>query len=201
MTPQPIKHVSYGITIHDVYTSRSLDHLRKFLSHHTPKRTNLDRHGGYSITTSSSNGFNSILSHRLSKSPSNGASLLNSHSTQFTSPANLNRKDIHGRTVLHRLAATDDEDEALSWLQVLGAYPQLQVDLTDSENGWTALHRALFHGNLRVSRVLILDLGAALDITDHEGILPSVLSEYDFSYLADANTCYHPKFFDKILKV
>ncbi|KAH9808312.1 hypothetical protein DFH28DRAFT_1039440 [Melampsora americana] len=165
---QPINHVD--INIHDVYTSRNLDHLRKFLYNNHTKKANLERHMVLNPTSINSNNAISNLSYRLSKSPSNGPSQLFSLNMQFVSSSDVNRKDLLGRCLLHKLATSDNELEALEWLKVLAEHPQLQVNATDTENGWTALHRALFCGNLSFAKVLLDEMGCDIHIRDHEGM-------------------------------
>ncbi|EGG01861.1 uncharacterized protein MELLADRAFT_91837 [Melampsora larici-populina 98AG31] len=163
---QPINHVD--LNIHDVYTSRNLDHLRKFLYNNNTKKANFERSLAYN-PSNLSNGI-SNLSYRLSKSPSNPSSQFTSLNVQFVSSSDVNRKDLLGRCLLHKLASSENEPEALEWLKVLAEHPQLQVNATDAENGWTALHRALFCGNLSFAKVLLDEIGCDIHIRDHEGM-------------------------------
>ena len=59
--------------------------------------------------------------------------------------------DKLGRTCLH-LAASKGKWEVVAWL-----LEEKNADLAhkDLESGWTALHRALFYGQLHVARILI----------------------------------------------
>lgn len=163
---QLINHVD--VNIHDVYTSRNLDHLRKFLYNNNTKKANFERLVAHNTTTINSGLSN--LSYRLSKSPSNGSSQSTSLNVQFVSSSDVNRKDLQGRSLLHKLATSENESEALEWLKVLAEHPQLQVNATDAENGWTALHRALFCGNLSFAKVLLDEIGCDIHIRDHEGM-------------------------------
>lgn len=73
-------------------------------------------------------------------------------------------RDDYGRTAL-MICATYGCEQAAQKLISLGASLQLQ----DYENGWTALHRALYHGHLKVSLLLIkggADLGDQLRAED-----------------------------------
>ena len=59
----------------------------------------------------------------------------------------VNARDWLGRTVLH-LACASIEPSSLEYLRLLLAHPAVNVNLQDTESHWTALHRALFHGNI-----------------------------------------------------
>jgi ankyrin repeat protein len=59
----------------------------------------------------------------------------------------VNARDWLGRTVLH-LACASPEPSSLEYVRLLLAYPAINVNLQDTESHWTALHRALFHGNI-----------------------------------------------------
>ncbi|XP_048239918.1 inhibitor of Bruton tyrosine kinase-like [Haliotis rufescens] len=74
-------------------------------------------------------------------------------------------KDTVGRSALHMAAACGKAD-IVEWLLT-----DKHGDMTDkdSESGWTALHRALFYGQLPVARQLIQH-GTDLYTRDHEGL-------------------------------
>lgn len=59
--------------------------------------------------------------------------------------------DMHGRTALH-VAASYGKVMIVEWL-----ISERNADLTakDLESGWTALHRALFYGQLATARLLL----------------------------------------------
>ena len=70
---------------------------------------------------------------------------------------NVDDKDDFGRTALH-ICSTFGCVESCQKLISLGA----DLTIQDFESGWTALHRALYHGHLKVSLLLIkagADLG------------------------------------------
>ncbi|KZT25316.1 hypothetical protein NEOLEDRAFT_1065494 [Neolentinus lepideus HHB14362 ss-1] len=68
--------------------------------------------------------------------------------------AEVNARDAQGRTVLH-LACASQEASAPEYVRMLLAHPAINVNLQDMESHWTALHRALYHGNL-TSAILLL---------------------------------------------
>jgi hypothetical protein len=81
----------------------------------------------------------------------------------------INRRDIKGRTALHLAVATLEPD-ALEYVQALLESPHVNVNLQDPESGWTALHRALYAGNLLAARMLVAKGGCDMAIKDHEGV-------------------------------
>ena len=65
----------------------------------------------------------------------------------MTVACDVNARDWLGRTVLH-LAASSLEPSALEYLKLLLSHPRIDVNAADTESRWTALHRALYVGNL-----------------------------------------------------
>ena len=70
------------------------------------------------------------------------------------SRADVNWRDSHGVTLLHQIASSNSKDAsefaiALLQLSFLDLYVQ------DEESGWTALHRALYFGNITIARALM----------------------------------------------
>ena len=61
------------------------------------------------------------------------------------------QSDMYGRSALH-MAASCGKVDMVEWLM-----EERGGDLTqkDGESGWTALHRAVFYGQLAVARVLV----------------------------------------------
>lgn len=83
--------------------------------------------------------------------------------------AELNRKDASGRTVLH-LIASETDPSALPWLHlILSFVGSVQVNAQDRESGWTALHRALWCGNIAGARLLLERNDVDATIKDREG--------------------------------
>ncbi|XP_025096853.1 inhibitor of Bruton tyrosine kinase-like isoform X2 [Pomacea canaliculata] len=75
--------------------------------------------------------------------------------------------DTAGRSALH-LAASCGKQDIAEWLIT---EKKLNVAIKDKESGWTALHRALFYGQLSVARLLI-QYNCELYVRDHEGLGP-----------------------------
>ncbi|GAA5933454.1 uncharacterized protein JCM15063_001318 [Sporobolomyces koalae] len=85
--------------------------------------------------------------------------------------AEVNRRDHLGRTVLH-LAVTEKESWALDWVELLLKVPGIQVNLQDLESGWTALHRALYSGNIAAAKILLARNDIDPRAKDTEGLSP-----------------------------
>lgn len=65
----------------------------------------------------------------------------------------VNARDWLGRTVLH-LACASTDPSSLEFARLLLAHPAINPNLPDKESHWTALHRALFNGNIAAACVL-----------------------------------------------
>jgi alpha-tubulin suppressor-like RCC1 family protein len=101
--------------------------------------------------------------------------------------ADINSKDGFGRTLLHH-AASSRQPNALEFVNVLLSIPFLDIYAQDTESGWTALHRALYFGNVAIAQALMLrdikdatdyttsglhgHAGGLIKIKDHEGNSP-----------------------------
>ncbi|RAL67155.1 hypothetical protein DID88_007933 [Monilinia fructigena] len=66
----------------------------------------------------------------------------------------LNGKDHAGLTVLHR-AASSTSTNAILFATALIEHPSIDLYIQDTESGWTALHRALYFGNITIARAII----------------------------------------------
>ncbi|XP_076444948.1 inhibitor of Bruton tyrosine kinase-like [Babylonia areolata] len=75
--------------------------------------------------------------------------------------------DVAGRSALH-VAASCGKIDIVEWLLTLKHQDPSQKD---KESGWTALHRALFYGQLAAARLLVQN-NADLYCRDHEGLGP-----------------------------
>jgi hypothetical protein len=119
---------------------------------------------GYSQNNSSTKGQNNLLSRN-----------------------DLNSRDQLGLTILHRAVSTTGAN-ALAFALALIAHPAIDLYIQDLENGWTALHRALYFGNITIARALmekdsrdnvgqaasnaVLRVNSLIKIKDHEGNSP-----------------------------
>jgi ankyrin repeat protein len=65
----------------------------------------------------------------------------------------VNARDWLGCTVLH-LACAASARAATEYVRMLLAHPGIDVNLQDVESHWTALHRALYNGNIATACVL-----------------------------------------------
>ena len=66
----------------------------------------------------------------------------------------INSKDSHGVTVLHKISSSVADLASVYALALLDI-PLLDLYIQDLESGWTALHRALYHGNITIARALM----------------------------------------------
>ena len=70
------------------------------------------------------------------------------------SRAEVNARDQYGRTILHH-AASSQKPSAIEFAQALIDFPLVDIYAQDWESGWTALHRALYVGNITIAQALI----------------------------------------------
>ena len=75
-------------------------------------------------------------------------------SSVILSRADVNFRDSHGVTLLHHIASSTD-DLASEFAIALLQLPLLDLYVQDEESGWTALHRALYFGNITIARALM----------------------------------------------
>ncbi|KAH8601391.1 hypothetical protein B0O99DRAFT_502175 [Bisporella sp. PMI_857] len=68
--------------------------------------------------------------------------------------AEINSRDHAGTTILHRVASSTAEN-ALSFAMALIEHPLTDLYVQDLESGWTALHRALYSGNITIARAIM----------------------------------------------
>lgn len=77
----------------------------------------------------------------------------------------VNARDQNGRTLLH-LIASSPKSTAIEFANALLELPFVDIYAQDSESGWTALHRALYFGNVAVAQALMQkDLRGATDFS------------------------------------
>jgi alpha-tubulin suppressor-like RCC1 family protein len=101
--------------------------------------------------------------------------------------ADINSRDGFGRTLLHHVASSR-QSNAVEFVTALLSVPYLDLYAQDTESGWTALHRALYFGNVAIAQALMLrdikdatdyttsglhgHAGGLIKIKDHEGNSP-----------------------------
>ncbi|EKG11482.1 BTB/POZ-like protein [Macrophomina phaseolina MS6] len=68
--------------------------------------------------------------------------------------ADINSKDANGLTILHH-AASSTSESAFGFATALLEHPLTDLYAQDLENGWTALHRAFYFGNVAIARSII----------------------------------------------
>ncbi|KAL9060576.1 MAG: hypothetical protein Q9162_000527 [Coniocarpon cinnabarinum] len=81
------------------------------------------------------------------------------HREASKQPVSLNRADINARdgkglTILHH-AASSTAGSAKRYAFALLSHPLIDLYVQDYENGWTALHRAFYFGNITIARAII----------------------------------------------
>ncbi|KAF9233712.1 hypothetical protein BU15DRAFT_53495 [Melanogaster broomeanus] len=86
----------------------------------------------------------------------------------LASALEVNAFDNLGRTVLH-LACSSTEPASLEYARMLLAHPSVNVNIPDKENHWTALHRALYAGNIEAAMMLLKRTDMDTSIKDTEG--------------------------------
>ncbi|CAG8981341.1 hypothetical protein HYALB_00005142, partial [Hymenoscyphus albidus] len=68
--------------------------------------------------------------------------------------SDVNSRDYAGITLLGRIASSKSEG-AVEFGLALIEHPAIDLYAQDTENGWTALHRALYFGNITLARAII----------------------------------------------
>lgn len=68
--------------------------------------------------------------------------------------ADVNIRDHMGLTLLLRACASS-KPSAMLFVKCLLACPHIDMYAQDAESGWNALHRALYHGNVSIARLLL----------------------------------------------
>ena len=74
----------------------------------------------------------------LSRSPSAHANFPSTANAAFA--AEVNRRDGLGRTLLH-LVCSNTQEKGMKWLQLLLSVQGIAINATDTESGWSSLHR------------------------------------------------------------
>lgn len=133
---------------------------------HTPTQTpvalNNSSHGGKNnrIGLGSSPGAISPLFQSKSRKASGKGPAIDLGHLPTLTKADLNRKDPDGLTLLHHIASTTDRD-VMPFARAMLGCAALDLYVQDAENGWTALHRAFYSGNIIIA-LAILDRDAEM---------------------------------------
>ncbi|KAI9727063.1 MAG: hypothetical protein M1834_008531 [Cirrosporium novae-zelandiae] len=92
------------------------------------------------------------------------------HSQPLTlTRSDINSRDSIGLTILHHAASSTDPS-AIDFALALLEAPLIDLYIQDLENGWTALHRALYFGNITVARSMMTrDIHDATTFTSNVG--------------------------------
>ncbi|KEF51560.1 uncharacterized protein A1O9_12477 [Exophiala aquamarina CBS 119918] len=171
-----------------------VESFRQYLANATfsaaPRGTTSSQHGGTLRIGSPGNLASSPKTPlKLRKSsghiPTSGGSGKNA--SVVLTRAEVNARDSFGRTILHH-AASSRSNNALAFVMALLNIPFLDIYIQDAESGWTALHRALYCGNITVAHALMardiqavghystnssfVNAGGLVKIKDHEGNSP-----------------------------
>ncbi|CAZ83354.1 unnamed protein product [Tuber melanosporum] len=83
----------------------------------------------------------------------------------------LKELDTFGRTILHLACSTSDSG-GLPFVEALLTHPLTDPCIQDLESGWTALHRALYHGNISAARAILSNNLSTVKVKDHAGDSP-----------------------------
>jgi alpha-tubulin suppressor-like RCC1 family protein len=75
-------------------------------------------------------------------------------STITLTRSDVNSRDGAGLTILHHAASSTTEN-AVGFAQALLDHPLVDLYIQDIENGWTALHRAFYFGNIAIARMIL----------------------------------------------
>ncbi|GJN90353.1 hypothetical protein Rhopal_003364-T1 [Rhodotorula paludigena] len=152
-----------NIDLHALYASRAIAKARSFIHR--------GLHGAGGGSGGGGDGGGGGAS-GLSKSPGQtGGGWGGGNVDRQAVVGEVNRRNHVGLTVLH-LAVVESDAWALDWVELLLGVPQLQVNLQDGESGWSALHRALYAGNIAAARLLLARDDIDLRLKDREGLTP-----------------------------
>ncbi|RKF77983.1 BTB/POZ domain-containing protein 1 [Golovinomyces cichoracearum] len=142
----------------ECYYNEELDKFKRLLSngindvhqHHSVKGGNSNNHGSIFVSTKP---FKDIPNQRKI-SARNEISSRGKESLPLISRADINNQDYAGLTILHR-AVSSTAKNMNGFAIALVDHPAIDLHVKDNENGWTALHRALYFGNATVARAIL----------------------------------------------
>lgn len=152
------------------YFENDVENFRQVLASATYNAPTVTSRGGASGTGGNTGALGSpgtslatspILTSKIRKSlgwspsmPSSGAKGSKLATNIHLTRADINSKDFNGVTLLHYIASSTNE-KAPQYAAALLQLPMLDLYVQDLESGWTALHRALYFGNITIARALM----------------------------------------------
>ncbi|KAK5135819.1 hypothetical protein LTR08_004646 [Meristemomyces frigidus] len=148
------------------YYEDDVDTFRQYLASSVYGTRSLAARGGNvgsAVGSPAGYGTSPILAAKIRRTgpatPSSGA-----HGVTLTK-ADVNWRDTSGLTLLHH-AASSISDNAIDFATALIEHPLIDLYVQDVENGWTALHRAFYFGNVSIARLMLeRNVGDALGRT------------------------------------
>ena len=185
-------------TLWRFFLQDDVDSFRQFLANATYTHGQAQRNtktGSASLQIGSPSGSSSIPTSSIKPKKSSGNAQAakgrddrpSSSGPILLSRADVNAKDSFGRTLLHHCASSH-KPNAGEFLDGLLGIPFIDLYTQDTESGWTALHRALYFGNIAAAQALMLrdikdatdyttggshtHAGGLIKIKDHEGNSP-----------------------------
>ncbi len=166
--------VGTGSNLHAYLHTWNLSGFKRYLEGNEPvlEPPNVGAVGSVRDGAGSGGGGGGGNKHRGDKASSAPRSWTMHHMTSSSGPRGKpdpNERDAFGRTVLHLVCSSLDP-RAYDYLYHLLALPTIAVNIQDAESGWTALHRAMWVGNLRAARELLARNDLDLSIKDAEGL-------------------------------
>ena len=87
--------------------------------------------------------------------------------------------DQFGRSLIH-LAASVGKPLVLEWLV---KYKNGQINSKDFESGYSALHRAIFHGQIHIAKLLVSNYGANISVIGTYMLAREKIEEKKCSFL------------------
>ena len=151
------------------FLENDVDGFRQHLAHATYSSTAPKIPGGFAGGSIFKVGSPGVLATSLKVPFKSRKSAGNAHTGRAggvnLTRGDINAKDAFGRTLLHH-AASQAGDGARDFAKVLLELPYLDLYAQDAESGWTALHRALYYGNISTAQALMQrDVRDAIDYT------------------------------------
>lgn len=110
--------------------------------------------GGFSIGSPGTLGTSPTLLTKARKPSGYGTPSKGNAQEATLSKADINWRDGNGLTILHQ-AVSSTAENAVAFASMLVEHPLIDLYLQDHENGWTALHRAFYFGNITLARAIL----------------------------------------------